>query len=168
MSTELASTPGLDLAPSAAERPAGPSPAGAGRTAGGLRAKARGFLGRRKALDAVADSPRAPRRLWRGFAFRTGASLGKASAATATPAYIRDADAEPTPAQKRERAKVSWREQRWERRRKRRFAEEVLGWILVPIIVLSGYWAVKSGLTALGTSPSALIQNVKSAISSKS
>jgi hypothetical protein len=55
----------------------------------------------------------------------------------------------------------SWREQRWERRRRRRFFEEVLGWILVPIIVLSAYWAVTAGLAAMGTSPSALIQGIQ-------
>jgi hypothetical protein len=31
---------------------------------------------------------------------------------------------------------LSWREKRWERRRKRKFAEEILGWILVPFILV--------------------------------
>jgi hypothetical protein len=55
----------------------------------------------------------------------------------------------------------TWREQRWERRRRRRFHEELLGWILVPLIVLGCYWAVDSALGALGTSPAALIQGVQ-------
>ncbi len=55
----------------------------------------------------------------------------------------------------------SWREQRWERRRRRRFFEEVLAWILVPVIVLGAYWAVDAGLGALGTSPAALYQGIQ-------
>jgi hypothetical protein len=66
-----------------------------------------------------------------------------------------------------QRAKKGWREQRWERRRRRRFVEEILGWILVPLILLGGYWGVKSGLNAVGTTPSALIQGIKTAISNR-
>ena len=66
------------------------------------------------------------------------------------------------------RARKSWREQRWERRRRRRFGEEVLGWILVPIILVAGYWSVKAGLNALGTSPTALYQQIRALSSSKS
>lgn len=51
----------------------------------------------------------------------------------------------------------SWREQRWERRRRRRFYEELLGWILVPTIVFGCYWAIDAALTVLGTSPTALV-----------
>jgi hypothetical protein len=87
--------------------------------------------------------------------------------AAAGPAAAEHAEVKATPAQLRERAKKSWREQRWERRRRRRFVEEVIGWIVVPIIVISGYYGVKSGLNALGTTPTALIQNVKTAISSR-
>ena len=57
--------------------------------------------------------------------------------------------------------KLTWREKRWERRRKRRMFEEVLGWILVPVILIALYWAVKAGLSALGTSPSAVIQALR-------
>jgi hypothetical protein len=57
--------------------------------------------------------------------------------------------------------KKTWREKRWERRRRRRAAEEVLGWVLVPLMVIGLFWGVKSGLGALGTSPTALIQGVK-------
>ena len=63
------------------------------------------------------------------------------------------------------RARKSWREKRWERRRRRRFTEEVLGWVLVPVIVFSGFWAVKAGLNALGTNFTTLIQGVKTALS---
>ena len=68
-------------------------------------------------------------------------------------------------ATRQQRYKKSWREKRWERRRRRRFTEEVLGWVLVPVILLSGYWAVKSGLNALGTNFSTLVQGIKTALS---
>ena len=55
----------------------------------------------------------------------------------------------------------SWREQRWERRRRRRLYEEVLGWLLVPAIMFGCYWAVDATLGALGTSPTAFIQGVQ-------
>lgn len=63
------------------------------------------------------------------------------------------------------RVRKSGQEMRWERRRRRRFAEEVLGWVLVPVILLSVFWAVKAGLAALGTTPTALIQGIKTAVS---
>lgn len=63
-------------------------------------------------------------------------------------------------------SKKSWREKRWERRHRRRVAEEALGWVLVPVIVIGGFWAVKATLNALGTSPSALIQGVKAVLGS--
>jgi hypothetical protein len=72
---------------------------------------------------------------------------------------IHEGPLEPTPPPK---AKLTWREKRWERRRKRRVFEEVLGWILVPVILIGLYWAVKAGLSALGTSPSAVIQALRS------
>jgi hypothetical protein len=58
----------------------------------------------------------------------------------------------------------TWREQRWERRRRRRLYEEVLGWLLVPTIVLGCYWAIDATLSALGTSPAALIQGIQTII----
>jgi hypothetical protein len=62
--------------------------------------------------------------------------------------------------------KRSWREKRWERRHRRRMAEEALGWILVPIILILAFWGLKALLNALGTSPSALIQGVKAVLGS--
>jgi hypothetical protein len=41
----------------------------------------------------------------------------------------------------------------------------VLGWVLVPFILVGGYWAVKASLNALGTTPTALVQGVRAAIS---
>lgn len=57
--------------------------------------------------------------------------------------------------------KLTWREKRWQRRRRRKLFEEILGWILVPIILVAGYWAVVGGLNAAGTSPSALIAGIR-------
>ncbi|WP_112664162.1 hypothetical protein [Microvirga flavescens] len=51
----------------------------------------------------------------------------------------------------------TWREQRERRRRRRIWMEEILGWILVPAIVVGCYWAAEGVMTALGTSPSAIL-----------
>jgi hypothetical protein len=62
-------------------------------------------------------------------------------------------------------ARKTWREQRAERRRRRVWLEEVLAWVLVPIIVIGTWWFVDTALTALGTSPSAILNGL-SAITS--
>lgn len=64
-----------------------------------------------------------------------------------------------------QRTKKGWREKRWERRRRRRWFEEILGWILVPIIILAIYWGITAGLAAMGTDLTSLIQGIKTAIS---
>ena len=61
--------------------------------------------------------------------------------------------------------KLSWREKRWHRRRRRKVFEEVLGWILVPIILGALYWGTKAGLNAAGTSPTAIVQGIGGFIS---
>lgn len=71
----------------------------------------------------------------------------------------------PKAAAPQQRVKKTWREKRWERRRRRRFTEEVLGWILVPLILLAVYWAGTAALAALGTDLTSLIQGIKTAIS---
>jgi hypothetical protein len=79
-----------------------------------------------------------------------------------TPAEARDEAplaAAPAPAQSK-----SWREQRWERRRRRRLFEEILGWVLVPAIGFGVYWAATATLAAFGTSPTALIQGIQTVI----
>ena len=45
-------------------------------------------------------------------------------------------------------------------------AEEAIGWVLVPIILILAFWGLKALLNALGTSPSALIQGVKAVLGS--
>jgi len=59
-------------------------------------------------------------------------------------------------------AKVSWREQRQIRRRRRVWFEEILGWILVPIIVVGCYWLFEATLNALGTSTEAILTGIRS------
>jgi hypothetical protein len=61
-------------------------------------------------------------------------------------------------------AKQSWREKRYQRRRRRVWLEEVLGWILVPVIVLGCYWFLEVGLSALGTSPAAIMEGIEAII----
>ncbi|QRM31738.1 hypothetical protein [Microvirga sp. VF16] len=63
-------------------------------------------------------------------------------------------------------AKLSWREKRYLRRRRRVWFEEILGWILVPVIILGCYWLLDIGLNALGTSPSAIMEGIDAIISS--
>jgi hypothetical protein len=78
-------------------------------------------------------------------------------------AEIHDAPLEAAPAAPAPRK--SWREQRWERRRRRRIFEEIVAWIVVPLILLGAYWAVMGAFDAMGTSPAALIQGVQMVIS---
>ena len=58
-------------------------------------------------------------------------------------------------------AKLSWREKRYQRRRRRVWFEEILGWILVPVIILGCYWFLEVGLSALGTSPAAIMEGIE-------
>jgi hypothetical protein len=73
-----------------------------------------------------------------------------------------------TPVARPQRFRRSEREKRWERRRKRRVFEEVVGWIVVPVVLISGFWAVKAGLAAFGTTPTALIEGLKTIAASRS
>ncbi|MDP4024582.1 hypothetical protein Q8W71_18310 [Methylobacterium sp. NEAU 140] len=45
------------------------------------------------------------------------------------------------------------REQRRRRRQRRRRGEEVLAWVLVPLICFGIYWGISAGFEVLGTSP---------------
>ncbi|KMO18588.1 hypothetical protein [Methylobacterium platani] len=57
--------------------------------------------------------------------------------------------------------KPTRREQRRQRRRRRKIGEEILAWILVPVILFAGYWAVNSSLAFFGTTPSAVFDQLK-------
>jgi len=61
-------------------------------------------------------------------------------------------------------AKMSWREQRLRRRRRRVWFEEILGWILVPVILIGCYWMVDMVLNAMGTSPAAIMEGINAII----
>ncbi len=63
-------------------------------------------------------------------------------------------------------AKLSWREKRYQRRRRRVWFEEVLGWILVPVILIGCYWLLNIGLNAVGTSPAAIMEGIDAIIAS--
>ena len=45
-------------------------------------------------------------------------------------------------------------------------AEEVLGWVLVPVILLGCYWLLDVGLNAMGTSPAAIMEGIEAVIAS--
>ncbi|GEO99765.1 hypothetical protein GCM10007887_28360 [Methylobacterium haplocladii] len=49
--------------------------------------------------------------------------------------------------------KLTAREARRRRRKSRRRGEEILGWILVPIIVFGVWWGVNAGFEFFGTTP---------------
>jgi hypothetical protein len=63
-------------------------------------------------------------------------------------------------------AKQSWREKRYQRRRRRVWFEEIMGWVLVPVILLGCYWALDVGLNALGTSPQAIMEGIEAILAS--
>lgn len=62
-------------------------------------------------------------------------------------------------------AKMTSREKRWERRRRRMWFEEALAWVLVPVIVVGFYFLVDSVLAALGTSVSAIADGIRLIVS---
>ena len=82
---------------------------------------------------------------------------GQLEAASAVAAIDAEAQLAPIAAP---RAKKSWREQRWERRRRRLWFEEALAWVLVPAIVVGCYYVVNATLAALGTSPAAIMDGI--------
>lgn len=79
-----------------------------------------------------------------------------------TPVAASTASARPKP--------LSPREQRRRRRRARHRGEEILGWILVPLILIGVVWGVNAGLEAMGTSPGVVwdqLMQVKAALEKK-
>ncbi|WP_043539390.1 hypothetical protein [Salinarimonas rosea] len=55
------------------------------------------------------------------------------------------------------------KEQRWERRRRRHLLEEILGWVLVPVILVALYWAVVWGLSLFGLSLDDVVEGLREA-----
>ena len=52
------------------------------------------------------------------------------------------------------------------RRRRRVWFEEILGWVLVPVIIFRLLLAADIGLNAVGTSPAAIMEGIDAIISS--
>jgi hypothetical protein len=73
---------------------------------------------------------------------------------------VHDGVLESAPALHSAAPKKSWREKRQERRRRRIWLEEALAWVLVPVILFGTYWFIDGALTALGSSPSAIISGI--------
>ena len=96
------------------------------------------------------------------------AEEGTATATFETPLVAEVRNAPSVDAVAIAKRKKSWREQRWERRRRRIYFEEALAWVLVPVILIACYLGVKGILSAFGTSPTALIQGIQTALSSRS
>lgn len=57
--------------------------------------------------------------------------------------------------------RLTRREKRRQRRRRRKIGEEILGWILVPMILIAGYWAINAGFGFFGTTPSVVFDQLK-------
>jgi hypothetical protein len=57
-------------------------------------------------------------------------------------------------------ASLSWRQKRELRRRRRVWFEEILGWILVPVIIFGCYWLLNLTLGMLGTSLTAIMDGI--------
>ncbi|HEX2556539.1 MAG TPA: hypothetical protein VHL98_22815 [Microvirga sp.] len=80
---------------------------------------------------------------------------------------VQEGPLEAVPAVHAQPVKKTWREKRWERRRRRIWFEEILGWILVPVIVVATYWLVETMLGALGTSTGQVIAGLQAIVSGK-
>ena len=83
--------------------------------------------------------------------------------AIAAPAAVA-APAVEAPVARAKKPKKTWREERYERRRRRIWFEEILGWILVPLIGLALYYITIAVLAALGTSPSAIMTGINAVL----
>lgn len=80
---------------------------------------------------------------------------------------VQEGPLEAAPAVHAPAVKKTWREKRWERRRRRMWFEEILAWILVPVIVVSTWWLVETVLGALGTSSGQVIAGLQAIASGK-
>lgn len=81
--------------------------------------------------------------------------------------HLQPASAPGAPVQADKAPKLSWREKRWQRRRRRALTEEVTAWLLVPVILIGAYWIVNTILEGLGTSVPAIVQGVQTIIASQ-
>lgn len=68
------------------------------------------------------------------------------------------------------RKKLTWREARRKRRKARKRGEEILAWILVPVILVGLYWGVTALFDVFGTTPGTVwdqLMQVKAALEKK-
>jgi len=89
--------------------------------------------------------------------FRENRARSRALAQAQSSAEATGTERMPRPA----RQPLTEKERRWERRRRRHFYEEILGWILVPTILVALYFAGMGLLDLFGTTPEALIDGIK-------
>ena len=59
--------------------------------------------------------------------------------------------------------KLTAKERRWQRRRRRYVVEEIAGWILVPIILIALYYALIGGLALFGLTLNDLMDALRTA-----
>jgi len=110
------------------------------------------------AASARVAAERMVRRILASVAtFRENRARSRAIAQAATSAESTSTARMPRPAKQQLTAK----ERRWERRRRRHLYEEILGWILVPTILVALYFAGMWLLDLFGTTPEALIEGMK-------
>ncbi len=60
-----------------------------------------------------------------------------------------------------QKQKLTEKERRWERRRRRYIFEEILGWIVVPIILVALYFLTMWLLDLFGTTPEAILEGLQ-------
>lgn len=77
----------------------------------------------------------------------------------------------PAPApQKPAKKKLTWREARRKRRKARKRGEELLAWVLVPVMLLGLYWGIASAFDYFNTTPGQVwdqLMQVKQALERK-
>lgn len=97
---------------------------------------------------------------WR--ASRRARREAAAEQAAMPPAYEHaDPLAEPRRRQPRKPQKLTAKERRWQRRRRRHVTEEVLGWIFVPIILVALYFSLIGGLALFGMTMDDLMDGLR-------
>ena len=78
--------------------------------------------------------------------------MDRSSGQTTEPVHEEPLAPAPAP-QRPAKKKLTWREARRKRRKARRRGEELLAWVLVPVILFGLYWGVTATLDFFGTTP---------------
>ncbi|MCC5978660.1 MAG: hypothetical protein JJU21_11400 [Salinarimonas sp.] len=86
-------------------------------------------------------------------------------AALAADALDADAGTDPAgmraPRRRMPAQKLTAKEKRWQRRRRRHVVEEIVGWILVPVILVALYFALLGGLALFGLTMDDLMEGLR-------